>query len=73
MNRNKIGYILLGWFCIIGGMEGLLTGTTFGVGNLTTSSRDITFEDNPIEFILVIAFWLGFGSASIWSTLKKKE
>lgn len=71
MNRNKFGYILLGGGCVIFGVEGLLTGTTLGIGNLATSSRDITFEDNPVEFVLIIAFWLGFGGASIWSALNK--
>ena len=68
---NKLGYFLFGIVFIAFGVHSLLTGETFGIGNLATATRYVSFEANPIEFSLVLLFCFGFGGALIWATFKR--
>lgn len=54
------------------GVEALMSGTTYGLGNLAGPRRYISFDSNPVEYLIVLFFWWGFGVACIWAAFTEK-
>jgi len=69
---NRYVYLLLGVFLIIAGCYGIYTGRYIGIGTGYGSGREITIEDNIIEFLIMVGFSLYVGVMLIIKTIKEK-
>mgnify|MGYP000187930979 CR=1 FL=1 len=69
---NKLFYILFGILIVGVGFYGLSTGKMPGIGTGTGSSRIVTFQNEPIEYSIQLAFCFWAGIALIKNTLFEK-
>lgn len=72
MVKRRVGYFVIGICCVAFGVEALMSGTTYGLGNLAGPRRYISFDSNPVEYLIVLFFWWGFGVACIWAAFTEK-
>lgn len=59
MNRTSL--ICLGVVLLVIGINGLITGEVTGLAAGYTSPRDISLENNPIEYWLMLSFEFSAG------------
>jgi len=70
---NKIIFFILGIFFIINGFQGVIEGTTTGIGNSQVLGNLVSFAKNPIEFTLMVLFNLAVGVFMIKVALSKNN
>jgi len=58
---NRISLICLGGVLLVIGINGLITGEATGIAAGYTSPRDISLENSPIEYWLMLSFEFSVG------------
>ena len=70
---NRISLICLGVGLVIIGLIGLMTGEATGLAAGYTSPRDISLENNPTEYWLILCFEFSAGIILIKRNISTKN